>query len=387
MPVETGNKTQFAYVPEVAFGTTPATPTGQLLRWIPSGTDMGADRSFVKNPELRTDFQTAPGAAGGLRGKGTLAGKLSYGSYDDWMGYALGNAAWQANVIKIVPLTSTGGISLAVDSSAKTFTRTVGSFVTDGFVVGQIINTGGFTNAANNGAFVVSAVSALVLTCSTATTLVTEAASAGRSIAVDTNPSFTLERGHKGNGIFFPFTGVVVDGFELSGKVNEPVDIKFNLLSKTVGNESATSVFSALTAANTNDLISTWQGTIKRNATAIGDVTGWSLKVARNSDIAEVCGNADVYDIQPKAVSVTGSMEIYFDSMQHYTDFRQQNDVAFQLNLGSGTSKSYTIDLTRCRITKWGAPPKDGMMTSTVEFEADVPVSGTNTALMITRIP
>jgi|GEM_PF-6712654 len=387
MPVETGNLTQIAYIPEIVFGTTPTTPTGQLVRW--TSADMGADRSFTENPELRTDFMAAAGIPGGLRGKGSVSGKLSYGSFDDWMAYALGANIWQTNVVKVVPYTTTGSISLACDSSAKTWTRTVGSFVTDGFVVGQIINPSGFTNAANNGAFLISAVSALVITTSTATTMVTETASVGRSITLDIQPSMTLERGHKANGIFFAFPGTIVDGFEISGKSGNDatVDIKFDLLSKTVSNESATSTFTSLTATNTNDLITSWNGSIKRGGVAIADVVGWSFKVTRNSDTAEVCGSTDLYDIQPKTASVTGKLEIYFDSMQHYTDFRQQNDVAFQINLGPGGTKSYTSDFTRCRITKWGAPPKEGMMTSTIEFESVVPVSGTNTSFMLTRLP
>jgi hypothetical protein len=384
---EVGMNTQFGYTPEVGFGVTPGSPAGQLVRW--TSADFGADRSYTKNTEMRTDYQNQAGIPGGLRGKGSIKGKLSFGSFDDWFGYFLGCAAWQSNVVKIKPATGTGAISLACDATAKTWTRTVGSFLTDGFQVGDIINPNGFTNSANNGAFVATAVTATVLTTSGATTMITETAGTGKSINVDISPSFTMERGHKGNGIYFAFPGTVVDSFEMSAKAgSDPsIDISFGLLSKIVSQESASSVFTTTTAVNTNDWISSWNGSIKRNGVAQGDLTGWSLKGARNSATAEVVGSPDLYDIQPGAVTVTGTLDILFDSVQHYTDFRQQNDVAFQLNLGSGSSKSYTIDLTRCRITKWGAPPKEGMLTSSIEIEAVVPLSGTNTAFMLTRIP
>lgn len=389
MPItETGNLTQFAYVPEIAFGTTPTTPVGQIIRWAP-GTDSGADRSFTQNPEMRTDYMTQAGIPGGLRGKHSIKAKLSYGSFDDWFGYGLGWASWLANVVKVRPWVSSGATSLACDSSAKTWTRTVGSFVTDGFQVGDVINPNGFTNSANNGAFLVSAVSALVLTTSTATTMVTEGAAGGKSINLDISPSFTLERGHKGNGIYFAFPGTVVECFEVAGKSGSDatVDVTFDLLSRVVSNESASSVFSSFTNPNTNDLITSWSGTIKKGGTSILDVVGWSFKVARNNQTAEVCGSPDLYDIQPGAARVTGKLEIYFDSMVNYTDFRLQNDVAFQLNLGPGGAKSYTVDFTRCKITKWGAPPKEGMMTTVIEFESDLPLSGTNTSFMLTRLP
>lgn len=65
---------------------------------------------------------------------------------------------------------------VAVDSVAKTFTRAAGSFITEGFIAGALITTSAFTNPGNNGTFVASAVTGLVLTCAAAVGLVTEAA-------------------------------------------------------------------------------------------------------------------------------------------------------------------------------------------------------------------
>lgn len=86
------------------------------------------------------------------------------------------------------PVSLTG--SVGVDSAAKTFTRATGSFITDGYLVGMPFTASGFTNGGNNGAFVVSGVTALVLTASAATTLVTEVSAAGRTIS----PSMTKGR-------------------------------------------------------------------------------------------------------------------------------------------------------------------------------------------------
>ena len=385
---QVGNQVQYAYAPEVILGVPVATPAGQIVRWIP-GTDSAISRSFTKNPEIRSDYMTAPGVAGGMRAKHAIAAVMSFGSYDDWLGYALGCAAWNANIVKVRPFTSSGAISLASDSVAKTFTRTVGSFVTDGFVVGDIVLPNGFTTPANNTAFVVTAVSALVITCGAATTIVTEVAAAGRSLTLDIHPGFTFERGDKGVGNYLAFPGTVVDNFDISGKSgsNAQVDIKFNLISKIVSNENPVSVFTTLVQPNGNDLLMSWTGSVKKGAVSILNVVGWDIKVARNSDSAEVCASPDLYDINPKAAVVTGKLDIWFDSIQFYNDFRLQTDVTFQLNLGPGGSKSYTLDFNRCRITKWGAPPKDGLMSSTIEWESNVPLAGGTTSIQITRIP
>ena len=76
---------------------------------------------------------------------------------------------------------ATTGVSIAVASAGKTFTRTSGSFLTDGWAVGMQFTANGFSNAGNNSMFTISGVSALVITSSTATGLVTETAAVNLS--------------------------------------------------------------------------------------------------------------------------------------------------------------------------------------------------------------
>jgi hypothetical protein len=126
---------------------------------------------------------------------------------------------------------------------------------------------------------------------------------------------------------------------------------------------------------------------VKKGGVTLANVVGWTLKATRNVESAEVVGASALYDIRPKAARFTGTMELYFDSYALYTDMRAENDVVLQLNLGPGVNKSYTLDLTLCRIKTWKSVPKDGLMTATVEFESFAPTSGSNTSLMITRLP
>lgn len=385
-PIELGQQTQLAFIQELIAGTTPSTPTGQILRWEP-GTDFGADAPWISNPELRADMMVAAGNRGVLRPKGSVKGVLTYGTYDPFLAAVTGNFAWASNVVKVQAAIAGSHASVTVAAAGKTFTRPSGSYVTDGFVVGDYIQTSGFTNSGNNGTFVISAVSATVITCSTATGLVDESSSTTGKITRNLRPSFSIEKAHLANGIYLPYLGCVVDSLELTGKVNSPVEVNIGLMGLTASTEAGSSIFTGLTAANTNPLITSWAGTIKKNTVSLGTIVSWSLKADRNADAAEVCGSSSLYDIQPKAAKVTGQLEIYFDSIAQYTDFRAQNDVALQFNLGPGGSQSYTIDLTRCKFTGWGAAPKDGMITQTVQFESFVPASGTNTSLMITRLP
>ena len=110
---------------------------------------------------------------------------------------------------------STGAI--VVNSAAKTFTRSSGSFITDGFATTDYITTSGFSNGGNNSNFVISSISALVITCSTATGLVTETGTVaavvadipGSSIATtSTLPASGVQTTVGSSAPFTDFTGI-----------------------------------------------------------------------------------------------------------------------------------------------------------------------------------
>jgi hypothetical protein len=301
MAAEVGNQVQVAYISEVTFKTTPATPTGKILRF--TGFTLAADRNYLENPELRTDRQRTAGRGGVMVGKGEVAGVFSYGTYDDLLEAALGGT-WTTNVLKI---------------------------------------------------------------------------GAARK-------SFTFERLHKVNTLSYPFRGVVVDSFELSGRADQNVEAKFGLIAASCGSEGTATIWTSTTAAGTGSVLTTWDGSIKKGGVAIGTVVGWTLKGENGYQEAKVCGSADLYDLAQGTCKITGTMELYFDSNALYTDFRAENTVALQINIGSGTSSSYTIDLTSCKITKFGAPSTaDGLVSVSVEFESFT--HATDTACKVTRIP
>jgi phage-related baseplate assembly protein len=73
--------------------------------------------------------------------------------------------------------------SVTIVASAKTFTRAAGNFLTDGWKTGLTFNVNGFTNASNNGTFVITSVTETVITASAATGLVNETATAVNMVA------------------------------------------------------------------------------------------------------------------------------------------------------------------------------------------------------------
>ena len=94
--------------------------------------------------------------------------------------------------------------TIIVSASAKTFTRTIGSFITDGFIVGSYIRFSNFTNSSNNTNFVIGSISldGLTITCPTASGLVTETAT---SVSMSATLSYPVNI--VGNIITIPFSG------------------------------------------------------------------------------------------------------------------------------------------------------------------------------------
>jgi hypothetical protein len=70
------------------------------------------------------------------------------------------------------PSAHSDSLELDVNSGAGTFTRDAGSFIVDGFQVGDVVTFSGFGDAGNNATKTISVLTALVMTVSDATGLV-----------------------------------------------------------------------------------------------------------------------------------------------------------------------------------------------------------------------
>lgn len=90
----------------------------------------------------------------------------------------------RSTITSITEQKTTGPIALAATTTG--FTRTAGSFIADGFVPNSWVTVSGFETGANNGRFLISAVTATTLTYSSpAGTTVAEAEGPNRTVTAD----------------------------------------------------------------------------------------------------------------------------------------------------------------------------------------------------------
>lgn len=92
-----GARHSIAYVPEVTYGTTPATPAFKKVRH--TGVTLGLSKDSITSEEIRDDRQISVHRHGNRKVGGDISGELSYGSFDDLLEAVL-CGTWSTNVLK-----------------------------------------------------------------------------------------------------------------------------------------------------------------------------------------------------------------------------------------------------------------------------------------------
>lgn len=90
------NRVRLAYVPETVWGTTPATPTLQALRF--TSESLQANTEFTSSNEIRDDRQVSDVIRTNFGAGGDLGFELSYGAFDELLSALFFNN-WATNVL------------------------------------------------------------------------------------------------------------------------------------------------------------------------------------------------------------------------------------------------------------------------------------------------
>ncbi|MEG3035892.1 MAG: phage tail tube protein, partial [Aurantimicrobium sp.] len=241
------------YGPETAFGQQALASSGKRIRRVSA--EINLTRETFESAEISSTAQTTDMRSGTDAVEGTLQGELSPLAYSDFFEAAL-RGTWST------PPTAVADVSITNSGSNK-ITRTTGSFITDGFKIGDTVMLEGFTATSVNGrALTVTAVSALELTV--ADTLVTEASGATKKVklagkklmipldpASRTDKSFTFESYIQNLTISEVALGCKISEFELSIQPNAMATVSFGILGKTMTQSTGAQYFTSPAAAPT----------------------------------------------------------------------------------------------------------------------------------------
>jgi hypothetical protein len=323
MPLPSEDLKVLAYKQGTIFGT-PATASGaQLLRRISFALTPG--KETFQSDETEPTLQLSDFRHGKRMATAQLNGRFSCGTYKDFLQAAV-KQDWQVAPTTGAIITVTAAVSVA---PAGTFTRSAGSYITDGFRVGQIVQWTGWTVAtANNSRYmVITALTSNVMTgiFLDGTAVVAKAAGdtvtcvlVGRQTWVPqsghTRKFFDFEEWHPDMDIPQSELGVSMVmqnlNFNFDPKGNTGID--FQMAGATM-NFQGSQYFTSPTAVTTSGLHGGIDGKLYLGGTLIADVLGLQLQMALGNQLADATfGSRQSTDFFPDKILPTGSITLYF---------------------------------------------------------------------------
>jgi len=343
---------KIAYRKESAWGTIAADGVAaKQLRRVTSQFNQTAET--LQSAEIRQDYQIADYRLGSLSTEGSLNGELSPGTYSDFFAAALAKDF-------VAGGTTTGAsLTIATSGSFYTITRAAGSWLTDGFYVGNVIRLSGAGFApANVGKNIqILSITALVLTVRTfdANTLTPEGPIAAAGAAVVGKQTFAPLTGHTSDSFTveeFYGGGVNVSEVHAGNKVGSiavqlpasgfcTVDVSF--MGKGMMKTGNTQHFATATAASTSGLTVGISGSVLVNGVPAGVITNASFTLDRGLEAAVVVGSKYAADIFDGRVNVTGDFSTYFENSVYRDYFINETKISLVFALTTGSEANAEV--------------------------------------------
>lgn len=336
---------RIAYKKETVWGTLAGDTGGKYLRRVTSQFNQTAET--LQSAEIRTDYQIADYRLGSLSSEGSLNGELSPGTYSDFF------AASLAKDFVVGGTTSGASLTIAASGAFYTITRAAGSWLTDGFYVGNVIQLDGAGFAAGNilKNIQILSISALVLTVRTfgENALVAEGpiASAGASVVGKqtfapltghTSDSFTFEEFFGGGvNISEVHTGNKVGSIAVQLPASGFCTIDVSFMGKGMMQTGSAQYFVSPTASPTTGLTVGVSGSVLVNGVPAAVITAADFSIDRGLESAVVVGSKYAADIFDGRINVTGNFSTYMEDETYRDYFINETKISLVFALTTGS--------------------------------------------------
>jgi hypothetical protein len=323
MAIATGVNKQVKYKVEATYGTIPAAGSSQALRRVTSDIDLS--KETYESNEIRTDYQIADFRHGVKSIGGTINGELSPATYKDFFAAAL-RQAWQTQVTTGAIITVTSAVTTG---ASGTFTRASGSYFTDGFKIGQVVQWSGFatTGVPNNAHnFMITALTALIMTGTMLDGVAVGAKVAGDSVTCvtmgkfasvpltgHTDLSYSIEHYFSDLVLSEVFSGCKVSQIAVQLPATGMATVGIGFMGQNITTAGA-EYFTSPTAETTSGILAAVNGAIYVDGTAVGNVTGMNFTINGNMTSNSVIGSNIHADIFEGRVQVSGQITAFFES-------------------------------------------------------------------------
>jgi hypothetical protein len=370
MPIAKGVSKKVAFRKESTWGTLAGATGAKYLRRVTANFNL--TKETYESAEIRTDYQVADMRHGVRSSEGSLNGELSPNTYSDFMQSVL------ARNFTVGGTVAGASITIAVSGQFFTVTRAAGSWITDGFYVGNVVRlTGAGFNAANTGNnLLVVAVTALALTVRvlSATPMVAEGpiASAGASVVGKqtfapltghTDDSYTIEEWYSDIAQSEVYTGMKVGTMSVQLPATGLVTCDFNFMGKNLEQKGTAQYFTTPTAAGTNGIFAAVSGALVVNGAPVALITSLDFSVERGLEAANVVGSNFAADVFTGRIRATGNFSTYFQDGTFRDYFDTEATISLVVALSTGSEKNAdVISFTFPKIKVGSATKADSEM-------------------------
>lgn len=337
-----------AYSEESVFGTAP-TGVYQILRATKES--LKQDTTSVQSTELRPDRQVPDIIRTSIQASGGFEYEFHYGTYDDFIAASLMSAGWSTPVT----VTDTDISQAASDNSIN---QAAGSFVTDGFLVGQWIEIEGFTGGGYNGLAKIVSVAALKIVVSRATMVDDAAAESitltmgGQVVNGTTGTSFAIEKDFNDlSNIFQVLSGLMPETWQMGVNTDDLIGGSFGFLgSKQVSGVAA--IGSGYTAVTTSAVMNPVDHvTAVFEGGVATDITSFSFNLNNNLRARKKVGFLGIISVGKGKINLTGSLEAYFEDNAFVAKYLAWDWTSLTLIFTDADSNKYVLELPRVKFT------------------------------------
>ena len=392
MAIATGIAKKLAFKKETTAGSFPGVTTGaQYLRRVTS--DLNLVKDTFQSNEIRTDYQIGDFRHGARKVEGSINGELACRSYQNLMAAAL-RASQTWTVAKTTGAQT--NITAAVTVSPEgTFTRAAGSYITDGFRIGDILRwTGWATTGVNNNArnFLVTNLTATVMTGIFLDGTAVAAKASGdsvtatgyKSIIVPTtghaDDSFSIEHWHSDISISEAFLGCKVNSCQIALPASGLATINFGFMGMNILTGAAQAYTSPTSVENSTGILAAVNGALYVGTTKVATVTAMNINIAGGMSSTPVVGTNAVPAIFPGRVNVTGDISAYFETGTMRDLFINETKTTLVMALAEGSGATDNVMCITIPQVKFGGSSKNDGEAGIVQqmpFQAIVAASVT----------
>lgn len=396
--ISSGVFKQLVVKKQSALGTKATTGSAQLLRRVTSTIDL--KKATYSSNEIRPSMQESDFRHGVRSIDGTISGECSIGTYQGFIESVL-RAASSAAVTTGALITVAAAVTTG---AAGTFTRSAGSYFTDGFKVGMVVQWTGWATTGvpnNNHNFLITALTATVMTGVMLDGVAIGAKVAGDSVTCTSRGKFcaipqsghtrdywTIEHNFADIVQSEQFKDCVIGGMNVKLPPSGIGTVDFPVMGLDM-DTSTSAYFVSPTAASSGSNLAAVNGALFVSGTQVATITGLDFSVNGNyQSLGGVVGSNVAPDIIPGNIDVSGNITVLFSDATMRDYFKNETEVSIVAAFTTdNTANAGVVSHVFPRVKLNAAGKDDGVkgLTLTMPFKALENVAGgTGTATIAT---